>query len=189
MIIPCGNQIRSNDLNLNMIEKRLYVVVNKHKHFMVTISKKLSLIIFFCAGFTFIGIGVAGIIDSNIPRFVEITEMIKPNQSVAFTPDMNSGNTANIYTDGSSQYTILVTDPNKNRVLNKTQSNEIFNETIVAEMNGEFKIQIINGGNDTLNLNLGSYSKSSSLAFSGQMMLIITGIVVLGLGFRARMQS
>ncbi|MDF0681991.1 MAG: hypothetical protein P0116_13615 [Candidatus Nitrosocosmicus sp.] len=40
-----------------------------------------------------------------------------------------------------------------------------------------------------MNLNFGAFSKANSLAFTGQMMLIITGIVVIGLGFRARMQS
>ena len=68
---------------------------------MVVISKRLSLIIFFIAGFIFIGIGIVSIIDSNIPRYVEITEMIKPNQSGIFTPDMNAGNIANIYANGS----------------------------------------------------------------------------------------
>ena len=37
---------------------------------MVSISKKASLVIFFAAGSIFIGIGIASIADSNIPRFV-----------------------------------------------------------------------------------------------------------------------
>ena len=63
---------------------------------MVSISKKASLVIFFAAGSIFIGIGIASIADSNIPRFVEISEIIKPNQTGIFTPDMNTGNIANI---------------------------------------------------------------------------------------------
>jgi hypothetical protein len=51
------------------------------------------------------------------------------------------------------------------------------------------KIQIINEGENILNLNLGAFSKASPLAFSGQMMLIITGVVIVGLGIRTRMQS
>ena len=155
---------------------------------MVVISKKLSLIIFFVAGFIFIGIGIASIIDSNIPRFVEITEMIKPNQSGIFTPDMNSGNIANIYANGSES-TVLVMDPNSKLIMNKTRNIGVFNETIISEVNGKYKIQVINEGENTLNLNLGAFSKASPLAFSGQMMLIITGIVVVGLGIRTRMQS
>ncbi len=155
---------------------------------MVVISKRLSLIIFFVAGFIFIGIGIASIIDSNIPRFVEITETIKPNQSGIFTPDMNSGNIANIYANGSES-TVLVIDPNNKLIMNKTINIGALNETVTSEVNGKYKIQVINEGEDTLNLNLGAFSKASPLAFSGQMMLIITGIVVVGLGIRTRMQS
>lgn len=155
---------------------------------MVTISKRLSLAIFFIAGFIFIGIGVASIIDSNIPRYVEISEKIYPNQSGIFTPDMNAGNIANIYLNGS-QATVLAVDPNNKLILNKTDVSGIFNQTITSELNGKLKIQIINNGGSILNLNLGAFSKASPLAFSGQMMLIITGIVVVGLGLRTRMQS
>lgn len=155
---------------------------------MVVISKRLSLIIFFIAGFIFIGIGIASIIDSTIPRFVEISEMIKPNQSGIFTPDMNSGNIANIHANGSES-TILVIDPNNKLIINKTNNNKVFNETVIASVDGKYKIQVINEGNMILNLNLGAFSKASPIAFSGQMMLIITGIVVIGLGFRTRMQS
>jgi hypothetical protein len=155
---------------------------------MVTISRRLSLLIFFIAGFAFIGIGVASIIDSNIPRFVEITQKINPNQSEIFTPDMNTGNIANIYMNGSRS-TILVEDPNNNLILNKTNVEGFFNETITSEVNGKYKIQVVNNGNEIAELDLGAFSKASPIAFSGQMMLIITGIVVLGLGIRTRMQS
>jgi hypothetical protein len=155
---------------------------------MVVISKRLSLIIFFVAGFIFIGIGIVSIIDSNIPRYVEITEMIQPNQSGIFTPDMNSGNIANIYLNGSES-TVLVVDPNNKLIMNKTRNIGVLDETVTAEANGKYKIQVINEGENTLNLNLGAFSKASPIAFGGQMMLIITGIVVIGLGIRTRMQS
>jgi hypothetical protein len=119
---------------------------------------------------------------------VEITEMIKPNQSGIFTPDMNSGNIANIYANGSES-TVLVMDPNSKLIMNKTRNIGALNETVTSEVNGKYKIQVINEGENTLNLNLGAFSKASPLAFSGQMMLIITGIVVVGLGIRTRMQS
>ena len=155
---------------------------------MVIISRNLSFIIFFIAGFTFIGIGIASIIDSYIPRFVEITEKIDPNQSGVFTPDMNAGNIANVYINGSESR-VLVMDPNNNLILNKTDVNGIFNETITSDVNGKYTIEVVNEGSGILNLNLGAFSKASPIAFSGQMMLIITGIVILGLGIRTRMQS
>jgi hypothetical protein len=155
---------------------------------MVSISKKASLVIFFAAGSIFIGIGIASIADSNIPRFVQISEIIKPNQTGIFTPDMNTGNIANISFNRSDASTIIKS-PNNVVIMNKTQDNQIFNETIKAENNGKYKIGITNTGNTDLSLNLGAFSKASPIAFSGQMMLIITGIIIIGLGMRMRKQD
>ena len=112
---------------------------------MVSISKKASLAIFFAAGSIFIGIGIASIIDSNIPRFVQITEIIKPNQTGIFTPDMNIGNIANIFFNKSNAL-VVIKDPNNAVILNKTQDNKIFNETIKSDKNGKYKILITNTG-------------------------------------------
>ena len=155
---------------------------------MVSISKKASLVIFFAAGSIFIGIGIASIADSNIPRFVQISEIIKPNQTGIFTPDMNTGNIANIFFNRSDA-SIVIISPNNAVIMNKTQDNQIFNETIKAENNGKYKIGITNTGNTDLSLNLGAFSKASPIAFSGQMMLIITGIIIIGLGMRMRKQD
>lgn len=155
---------------------------------MVNISRKTSLIIFFIAGSIFIGIGIVSVIDSNIPRFVQISETIKPNQSGIFTPDMNTGNIANIFFNKSSA-SIIVTDPLNKVIINKTQNNKLFNETIKSEKDGKYKILITNTGNTDINLNLGAFSKASSIAFSGQMMLIITGIIIIILGIRMRNQA
>jgi hypothetical protein len=155
---------------------------------MVNISRKTSLIIFFIAGSIFIGIGIVSVIDSNIPRFVQISETIKPNQSGIFTPDMNTGNIANIFFNKSSA-SIVVTDPLNKVIINKTQNNKLFNETIKSDKDGKYKILITNTGNTDINLNLGAFSKASSIAFSGQMMLIITGIIIIMLGIRMRNQS
>lgn len=155
---------------------------------MVNISRKISLIIFFIAGSIFIGIGIVSVIDANIPRFVEISETIKPNQSGIFTPDMNTGNIANIFFNKSSA-SIVVTDPLNKVIINKTQNNKLFNETIKSDKDGKYKILITNTGNTDINLNLGAFSKASSIAFSGQMMLIITGIIIIILGIRMRNQA
>lgn len=155
---------------------------------MVNISRKTSLIIFFIAGSIFIGIGIVSVIDSNIPRFVQISETIKPNQSGIFTPDMNTGNIANIFFNESNA-SIVVTDPLNKVIINKTQNNKLFNETIKSDKDGKYKILITNTGNTDINLNLGAFSKASSIAFSGQMMLIITGIIIIILGIRMRNQA
>ena len=155
---------------------------------MVNISRKTSLIIFFIAGSIFIGIGIVSIIDSIIPRFVQISETIKPNQSGIFTPDMNTGNIANIFFNKSSA-SIVVTDPLNKVIINKTQNNKLFNETIKSDKDGKYKILLTNTGNTDINLNLGAFSKASSIAFSGQMMLIITGIIIIMLGIRMRNQA
>ncbi len=155
---------------------------------MVNISRKTSLIIFFIAGSIFIGIGIVSVIDSNIPRFVQISETIRPNQSGIFTPDMNIGNIANIFFNKSSA-SIVITDPLNKVIINKTQNNKLFNETIKSDKDGKYKILITNTGNTDINLNLGAFSKASSIAFSGQMMLIITGIIIIILGIRMRNQA
>lgn len=156
---------------------------------MVSISKKTSLIIFIAAGTIFIGIGIASIIDSNIPRFIKISETIKENQTGIFTPDMNTGNIANIFFNGSDAK-ILVIDPSNTIITNKSNPySKNFNDTIKANKDGKYKIQISNTGNRDLILKLGAFSKASPLAFSGQMMLIITGIIIIGLGIRSRIQS
>ncbi len=155
---------------------------------MVNISRKTSLIIFFIAGSIFIGIGIVSVIDSNIPRFVQISETIKPNQSGIFTPDMNTGNIANIFLNKSSA-SIVVTDPLNKVIINKTQNNKLFNETIKSDKDGKYKILITNTGNTDINLNLGAFSKASSIAFSGQMMLILTGIIIIILGIRMKNQA
>ncbi|MBA3750599.1 MAG: hypothetical protein H0X03_06880 [Nitrosopumilus sp.] len=144
--------------------------------------------IFFIAGTIFIGIGIASIIDSNTPRFVKISEIIKPNQSGIFTPDMNIGNIANIFFNKSNA-SIVIMDPNNIVIINKTQDNKIFNETIKSEKDGKYRILITNTGNTDLDLNLGAFSKASAIAFSGQMMLIITGIIIIGLGIRMKKQG
>jgi hypothetical protein len=113
--------------------------------------------------------------------------MIKPNQTGIFTPDMNTGNTANIFFNKSTAL-VVITDPNNAVILNKTQNNNIFNETIKAEKDGKYKILISNKGKTNLDLNLGAFSKASPIAFSGQMMLVITGVIIVGLGFRMRKQ-
>jgi hypothetical protein len=154
---------------------------------MISISKKASLIIFFAAGSIFIVIGFASIIDSNIPRFVQISEIIKPNQTGIFTPDMNIGNIANIFFNKSNAL-VIIKDPNNIVILNKTVDNKIFNDTIKSDKNGRYKIQISNTGKTDLDLKLGAFSKASPIAFSGQMMLIITGIIIIGLGIRMRKQ-
>jgi hypothetical protein len=154
---------------------------------MVSVSKKVSLIIFLAAGSIFIAIGFASIIESNIPRFVQVSEIIKPNQTGIFTPDMNTGNTANIFFNRSTAL-VIITDPNNAVILNKTQNNNIFNETIKSEKDGKYKIHISNKGKTDLNLKLGAFSKASPIAFSGQMMLVITGVIIIGLGFRMRKQ-
>ncbi|MDF0681990.1 MAG: hypothetical protein P0116_13610 [Candidatus Nitrosocosmicus sp.] len=79
------------------------------------------------------------IIDSSIPRFVEIPVMMKPKQLEVFTPDMNSGNMFNIYGNGSDA-SLLATDPNNKLIMNITnKNNKILNETITALIDGEYR--------------------------------------------------
>lgn len=156
---------------------------------MVNISRKLTFFILIGAGIAFTGIGLVSIIDSYTPRFVEFTEIMKPNQTELFTPDMNSENIAKVYSNGSDSH-LSIKDPNNKILFNKSNDNTLpLNETLKAKVGGVYKFEITNQGNETMSLYFGAFSKANPIAFGGQMMLIITGIVVIGLGLRTRLQS
>jgi hypothetical protein len=56
----------------------------------------------------------------------------------------------------------------------------------VAEKEGQYTISTKNTGNSDLTLNGHAQTKGSVTALTGQMMLIVTGIIVTGLGLRLR---
>jgi hypothetical protein len=55
---------------------------------------------------------------------------------------------------------------------------------LVANKEGEYRFETKNLGSSVLNIDGEVETKASALAFGGQMMLLITGIIVLGIGMK-----
>jgi hypothetical protein len=61
-----------------------------------------------------------------------------------------------------------------------------FAYTLIAKKEGVYKIEIKNVGTSELTITGHAKTKGSEIAFGGQMMLIITGIIVIGFSLRLR---
>jgi hypothetical protein len=140
--------------------------------------------ILFSAGATFIIIGIASAVYTNIPVDVRLSGSIKPGTTDNLTPNMNIGNSANIVITGS-KFNVTITDPDRH-IIKAERGNSIFNYNLVAEKEGQYTITTKNTGNSDLTLNGHAQTKGSVTALTGQMMLIVTGIIVTGLGLRLR---
>ena len=57
-----------------------------------------------------------------------------------------------------------------------------------AESDGQYLISIENLGSTDLSIVGSAFTKGSQIALGGQLMLIVTGIIVLGLGLRAKLR-
>ncbi|MDW0122472.1 MAG: hypothetical protein QOK81_07720, partial [Nitrososphaeraceae archaeon] len=67
-------------------------------------------------------------------------------------------------------------------VSNKTH----YEYDLVANDEGEYRFETKNIGDTVLNIDGEVETKASPLAIGGQMMLLITGIIVLGIGMKAK---
>jgi hypothetical protein len=97
---------------------------------------------------------------------------------------MNVGNTANIKVTGST-FNVTITDPDK-KVIKSEYGISNFRYNFIAQKEGEHKIEVKNTGDVQLTIEGHAYTKGNPIAFGGQMMLIVTGIIVTGLGLRLR---
>ncbi len=61
-----------------------------------------------------------------------------------------------------------------------------FHYILVAQKDGKHTITVKNTGNAQLDVEGSAYTKGNPIAFSGQMMLIVTGVIVTGLSLRLR---
>ena len=149
-------------------------------------SKSKTFYIVLAAGFVFIIIGIASVIYTNTPLKVSINEKLKPGLSDILTPNMNKGNTASIIISGGSIANIVIKDPDKQTI--KAQNGlSNFNYILSAKKEGQYVITIKNTGKTELAISGYAETKGSTIALGGQMMLIITGIIVTGLSLRIRM--
>lgn len=136
------------------------------------------------AGLSFIIIGTVSAVYNSVPVEVPIDNSIQPNKIDIITPDMNMGNTANLTVTGSL-FNITIADPDR-KVIRSDNESSYFHYILVAQKEGEHTITVKNVGNSQLDIVGSAYTKGNPIAFSGQMMLIITGVIVTGLGLKLK---
>lgn len=135
-------------------------------------------------GLAFVLIGTISAFYNAIPVEVPIDNTVPSGKIDILTPNMNAGNTANITIAGST-FNIAIADPDKKIVKSGNDITD-FHYTFVAQKDGEHTITVRNTGNSQLFIEGSAYTKGNPIAFSGQMMLIVTGIIVTGLSLRLR---
>ena len=136
------------------------------------------------SGIAFIVIGAASMIDSNIPRKVALDSTLEANLTDVVTPIMNKGNVGEIIIDGS-KFNFKIEDPDKVVVVSVTNQS-YYKYNLVANKEGEYRFETKNVGSSVLNIDGEVETKASTLAIGGQMMLLITGIIVLGIAIKTR---
>jgi len=136
------------------------------------------------AGALFIAIGIASSVYSGVPVDVPVDGVVRPGQIDVISPEMNVGSTASLTVQGSS-YEVTVTDP-EGRELVLERGNSTFNYELTAQRAGEYRILVNNTGTTDLSIAGRAETKSSPLGLTGALMLIVTGVIVIGLGLRFR---
>jgi hypothetical protein len=136
------------------------------------------------SGIAFIVIGAASMIDSNIPRKVALDTTLEANLTDVVTPIMNKGSVGEIIIDGS-KFNFKIEDPDKSVVVSVTNQSH-YKYNLVANKEGEYRFETKNVGSSVLSIDGEVQTKASALAFGGQMMLLITGIIVLGIAIKTR---
>jgi len=151
---------------------------------MSMVSKSIYFYGLLIAGIIFIAIGILSIYYSNSSVKVDVDGVIKPNSVDILSPNMESGNTAFISVSGSL-FNVSITYPNKTiDTLTESSSNYSFNLT--ATQDGEYFIEINNLGNSDILIDGYTFTKANNFTLIGQIILIITGVVIVILGIRTR---
>lgn len=138
----------------------------------------------FSAGAAFIVVGAISAFYNSIPVEVPIGNTVQPGNTDILTPNMNVQNTANITITGST-FNVVIADPD-GKVIKSGNNLSDFHYVVVAKNEGEHRITIRNNGNSQLYVEGSAYTKGNPIAFSGQMMLIVTGVIVTGLSLRLK---
>ncbi len=134
------------------------------------------------AGIAFIVIGVASSIYTNTAVDVPLDNTVRPGMPDIITPDMNVGSTASIMVTGST-FNVKIEDPD-GQVVRAESNVTSFSHNLTAQKAGEYRIEIVNTGNSDLTVTGHAQTKSGPLGLTGALMLMITGVIVVGLGLR-----
>lgn len=138
------------------------------------------------AGISFIVIGSASALYTLTPVPVSLNGTVEAGQSDTLTPSMNVGNPVTLSVTGSNS-SIEIVDP-ENEVIRSVTNISDFRFNFTAQKDGQYLISIENLGSSDLYIAGSAFTKGSQIAFGGQLMLIVTGIIVLGLGLRAKLR-
>lgn len=149
-------------------------------------SREKTFFILIISGIVFVIIGTLSIYDSNIPRAASLDGSVKTNATDILTPIMNPGSKANIAINGS-RFDFAVYGTDKELILS-VKNMTYFNYDLVANKSGEFRFEIKNVGTSSLNIIGSAETKASPVALGAAMMLIITGIIVAGLGIKSKIR-
>lgn len=148
--------------------------------------KSSKLIIFYSllgAGFMFIVVGIIIVYSYSKPTDVPLHGILNAGMTDILTPNMNMGGMANIIIKGSI-FNVTITDPVQHIIKSETRRTSDFKYNFTAEREGEHKIEINNIGTSDLNIEGHAQNKLNVIALSGPLMLIITGIIIIGLAIR-----
>jgi len=136
------------------------------------------------AGIVFIAIGILSIYYSNTSVKVDIDGIINPESVDILSPTMDRGGTAFISVSGSL-FNMSITYPNKTDII-LTASSSDYSFNLTADQDGEYFIEINNLGKSNILVDGYAFTKGNNLSLIGQIMLIITGIVIAVLGVRTK---
>lgn len=138
------------------------------------------------AGISFIVIGSASALYTLTPVPVSLNGTVEAGQSDTLTPSMNVGNPVALSVTGSDS-SIEIVDP-ENDIIRSVTNVSDFRYNFTAQKDGQYLISIENLGSSDLYIAGSTFTKGSQIALGGQLMLIVTGIIVLGLGLRAKLR-
>ena len=136
------------------------------------------------AGVSFIVVGSASVLYTLTPIPVSLNGTVEAGQSDSLTPNMIAGNPVMLSVRGSNA-SIEIVDP-ENEVIRSVANTANFQYNFTAPKDGQYMISIENLGSSDLNIAGSAFTKGSQIALGGQLMLIVTGIIVIGLGLRAK---
>jgi hypothetical protein len=136
------------------------------------------------AGIAFIAIGAASSIYTNTAVDVPLDNTVGPGMPDIITPDMDVGSTANIVVTGST-FNVSIADPDGQMIASESEVSS-FSYDLTAQKAGEHRIEIVNTGNSDLTVSGHAQTKSSPLALTSTLMLMITGVILVGLSLRFR---
>lgn len=136
------------------------------------------------AGAIFIAVGVAAAIYSGVAVKVPLDYTLGPGLTDEITPEMEAGNTLSVRATGST-FDFVIQNPAGNNITS-TRNQSDFSYELTADTSGEYKVIITNTGASDVVITGTTQTKAGPLGFTAPMMLIITGVIVVGISLRFR---